>query len=43
MDKLRDVTKMLGVTQIQVIRYCLEKELPRLVEAKKKSDKRTDI
>ena len=41
-EKLTDTAKTFGVTRVQVIRTCLEAELPRLINREKKRRKRKD-
>ena len=41
-EKLNDTAKTFGVPRVQVIRACLEAELPRLIERERKRRKRKD-
>ena len=40
MNKLDDAAQRFGVTKIQVIRTCIENELPRLIDRESKRKKR---
>ena len=40
MDRLDDAAKRFGVTKIQIIRLCIENELPRLIDREAKRIKR---
>ena len=44
MDKLDETARRFGVPKIQIIRTCIENELPRLIdrESKRRNYKRSD-